>query len=258
MRENNIGKKEELCKVDKEIKTYKNIVAVSTLGGQNSVAWLTESKLFKKTLPQKRHVNTLVDLIEELTREVKQDWQKVDLIVADIGPASLTGVRVGLATCQGLSMPFNTTIWTRSHLEILAYQAFLARRSRVHSQFPCTYHVAEDARMQQVAYARFTQREITSRLHMHETIVLKSVDSCRESVTTIHKEKSTNIYVGSGWSSYQIKTPEPMLDDANISQQSEYSLAETMVLMARHYAQTSSLDTVEANDLKAIYLRPAV
>ena len=234
-------------------------MAVSTLGGLDSVAWLSNGHITVKASPQKRQVNTLMDLIDALTREVGYSWEKVDLIVADIGPQSLTGVRVGLSTCQGLSMPFTTPIWSCSHLEILAYQAFLQDTRMNEKAKKTTYLVAGDARMQQIAFASYQYHKDQGRMLSADPIKLVHVNDVSEFLSKeMHVGEVS--FVGPGWDNYREKMPKVIRDllERRSVVDNNTILAEVMVKMAEDCACHGVLHTVSATELKAIYLRPPV
>ena len=77
---------------------------------------------FLETLAEHRGHRHADVVLSELARMLKRhvtDSQKCHLIAAGRGPGGFTGVRVGLATAQGLAMGWNVPFWGVCSLETL-------------------------------------------------------------------------------------------------------------------------------------------
>ena len=72
---------------------------------------------FKKT-----HSQTLLPMIEALTRLLELDLHEIDAIAVSAGPGSFTGLRIGAATAKGLGLALQKPLVAVPTLEALAYQ----------------------------------------------------------------------------------------------------------------------------------------
>ena len=80
------------------------ILGIESASMVASVAVATEAGLlaeytvdFKKT-----HSQTLLPMIDEITRMVGLDLETIDAIAVSAGPGSFTGLRIGSATAKGI------------------------------------------------------------------------------------------------------------------------------------------------------------
>lgn len=93
------------------------------------------------------HSQTLMPMIEEITKLTELDLKTLDYIACISGPGSFTGLRIGAATAKGLSHGLNIPIIPVPTLDSLAYNIFNtdkiicpimdARRHQVYSAFYC-------------------------------------------------------------------------------------------------------------------------
>lgn len=74
---------------------------------------------FKKT-----HSQTLLPMIDEMTRMVGVDLSAVDAIAVSGGPGSFTGLRIGSATAKGLGLALGKPLIHVPTLEAMAYSAY--------------------------------------------------------------------------------------------------------------------------------------
>ena len=72
-----------------------------------------------------RHSERLMPAIDHLLKEAGVESADIDLYAVSRGPGSFTGLRIGLATAQGLAMAGHKPVWGVSSLEALAWPAGL-------------------------------------------------------------------------------------------------------------------------------------
>lgn len=234
---------------------FDTLLAINTLGKEGSVALYQQGTMTTRTISHSKHVNSTIHAVRSMVKDVALDWSQLDLIVADVGPASLTGVRVGLATCQGLALPHNTPIWPCGHLKILAYQAYLTHKDQYKTSIP-TFWVAEDARMHSIALAAY-QLDYTSQT-LEE---INSIEILKPQNFVLRAPKKENIQVGQGWQDYTDEFAKDTISQLTKVQGEETrrqgpNLAETMLHMAIVEREVVCLSTITAQHLVAHYLRP--
>lgn len=102
------------------------VLALDTSGNVASVAIVDETKTiaefsidYKKT-----HSQTIMPMLNEITKIIEPDMQQIDYIAAASGPGSFTGLRIGAATAKGLAHGLNKPIVPVPTLDGLAYNIF--------------------------------------------------------------------------------------------------------------------------------------
>lgn len=66
------------------------------------------------------HSTTLMPCIENLFNTVNFDKKTLDMVVVSIGPGSFTGIRIGVATANAISMALNIPVISVKSLDALA------------------------------------------------------------------------------------------------------------------------------------------
>lgn len=74
---------------------------------------------FKKT-----HSQTLLPMIDEVTRMIELDLETVDAIAVAAGPGSFTGLRIGSATAKGLGLALGKPLIAVPTIDAMAYGLF--------------------------------------------------------------------------------------------------------------------------------------
>ena len=74
---------------------------------------------FKKT-----HSQTLLPMIDEVTRMLELDLNDVDAIAVSGGPGSYTGLRIGSATAKGLGLALNKPLVHVPTMDAMAYNLY--------------------------------------------------------------------------------------------------------------------------------------
>ena len=102
------------------------ILALDSSGLVASVAIITDDKMtaeytvnYKKT-----HSQTLLPMLDEITKMVDLDLKEIDAIAVAAGPGSFTGLRIGSATAKGLALALAKSIINIPTVDGLAYNLF--------------------------------------------------------------------------------------------------------------------------------------
>ncbi len=100
------------------------ILGIDASGNVASIAILEDDVLIGEyTINYKKtHSQTLLPMLDQLSRAVELDMSTIDAIAVSAGPGSFTGLRIGSATAKGLAMALNKPIVEVSTLEGMAYQ----------------------------------------------------------------------------------------------------------------------------------------
>ena len=67
------------------------------------------------------HSQTLMPIVESLLKTTGTAIQEIDVFAVNVGPGSFTGVRIGVASVKGLTMPLERPCAAVSTLEAMAY-----------------------------------------------------------------------------------------------------------------------------------------
>lgn len=88
------------------------IIAIDSSGLVASVAVATEDSLIAEyTMNYKKtHSQTLLPMLDEISKAIELDLNTVDAIAVAAGPGSFTGLRIGSATAKGLGMALDKPI----------------------------------------------------------------------------------------------------------------------------------------------------
>lgn len=80
-------------------------------------------KLYKKVLNEsnKKHNSLLLPSIDELLIENNLEIKDIDCFSAVTGPGSFTGIRIGIATINGLAFALNKPVVEVNSFELIAY-----------------------------------------------------------------------------------------------------------------------------------------
>jgi tRNA threonylcarbamoyladenosine biosynthesis protein TsaB len=100
-------------------------LAVDTTGAHGSVALVAEGELvalvgIRETGP--RHAESLLPTIENLLRRLSLELSQIDGFAVAVGPGSFTGLRIGIASVEGLAFATGKPAAGVSALEATAYR----------------------------------------------------------------------------------------------------------------------------------------
>ena len=87
------------------------LLSIECVGAACSTALVTDGRVRATRAAMTRgHASALVPQIAEVMAAADSELGRVDTIVTPIGPGSFTGLRVGLATAQGLALALDTRL----------------------------------------------------------------------------------------------------------------------------------------------------
>lgn len=100
------------------------ILAISTSSQAASVSLVKSGSVLAESITpdEKSHTRTLAPMIDDLLSSFAITCDSVDYFAVDTGPGSFTGVRIGVATANGLAMGVNKPVIGISSLLALRYQ----------------------------------------------------------------------------------------------------------------------------------------
>ena len=102
------------------------IVAVDSSGLMASVAIVEDDVVLAEYNVQykKKHSQTLLPMLDEITRMTEFDMNTADAFAVAAGPGSFTGLRIGSATVKGLGLALNKPIAAVPTVDALAYNEY--------------------------------------------------------------------------------------------------------------------------------------
>lgn len=102
------------------------LLVLDSSGLVASVALIEDDKLIAEytTGHKLTHSQTLLPMLDEITRRTSFELKDIDAIAVAMGPGSFTGLRIGAATAKGLGLALNKPIVPVPTVDGLAYQMF--------------------------------------------------------------------------------------------------------------------------------------
>ncbi len=226
--------------------TEGGVLSIDTLSFECSVALQYQGSVFSRSVEVPRHGSVVHAMIQEVIQEAKIKAADVVLILANRGPGSLTGLRVGLACCQGFGIAHGAVFCELSNCELLALQAYLAASRQKES---ARIMVCEDARLKSAYLGGYRIDAFSVERVLDDMFVpADRIDS--------YWEDSTTLCVGSGWRSFTSfigRWRQNVVLDIPTSP----SKAEVM-LFALTLKRPVALPSKDACSLTPAYFRPAV
>lgn len=105
-----------------------NILALDTSGDVASVAIWANEKMHKTSLPfgtgSHSQAAQLLSVMQGLLKDANITFQDLEVIATTTGPGSFTGIRLGLATVQGLILSTKATGFAPTTLQNYAFGAW--------------------------------------------------------------------------------------------------------------------------------------
>ncbi len=99
------------------------ILAVDTTASPVSAALVENGRLLGEFYLNIKttHSQTLMPMVSELLRSTSTEINDIDLFAVNAGPGSFTGVRIGVASVKGMTLPLDKPCAQVSTLEAMAY-----------------------------------------------------------------------------------------------------------------------------------------
>ena len=215
-----------------------NLLAIDTATESCSVALSVDGTYYHKSTVQPRgHAELVLPFIDEILSDANIQKTSIDGLIVGQGPGAFTGVRIGVAVAQGISLALNLKVIAVSNLTTLAFKIFKENNITDGK----IILVATDARMNEVYWAKY--RVKNKQLH---AITQEQVGkACEINLSEV------DFYVGSGFAAYpelmDFMKKKPMDYNVNI-----YSQALDMLKMSENnFRQNAS----SINDIEPVYLR---
>lgn len=150
---------------------------------EDDIAVAEYSVNYKKT-----HSQTLVPMLDEISRMTELDLNTIDAIAITKGPGSFTGLRIGSATAKGLGLALNLPIVEVYTTDALAYNLYGT---------DCVVCPLMDARREQVYTGLYEFVKNGSEFEMN-TILHASALSIDEIVEKVNSLGRKVIFLGDG------------------------------------------------------------
>jgi tRNA threonylcarbamoyladenosine biosynthesis protein TsaB len=226
-----------------------NYLAIETCSESCSVALSVAGNVSERAIidPQ-GHAHNLLPMINELLQEMAISIEQLDAIGFSQGPGAFTGVRIGTAVAQGLSVAHDIPLVPVSSLQVLAQSAYRIDKAQVVLS-------ALDARMSEVYFGAFSLvNGLMQPVDQQQVIRPENIDF---SVFSKRYKDQALHAVGIGWDNY------PQLLDAVAKQQlnvkvisNKYPQAIDIIEYAKNGIAESKSQV--ATEVEPIYLRDKV
>ena len=178
------------------------LLVLDSSGLVASVALIEDDRLIAEytTGNKLNHSQTLLPMLDEVTKMTSFNIESIDAIAAAMGPGSFTGLRIGAATAKGLGLALHKPIIPVPTVDGLAYQLFGA----AHLICPMM-----DARRKQVytGFYRFHGAEM-------EVVKAQCAQSVEDTLIQLKEYKEPVIFLGDGVPVYRKEIEEAMGADA--------------------------------------------
>ena len=178
------------------------ILAIDSSSLVASVAVVTDDILtaeytinFKKT-----HSQTLLPMIDEISKMIELDMETIDAIAITGGPGSFTGLRIGSATAKGFGLALNKPIINVPTIDAMAYNFYSS------NYIICPIM---DARRGQV-YAGIYEFD-GQKLHILEDQMAVPIEELGEKLKKYLKEGRRVTFLGDGVPVHKTKITEEIL-----------------------------------------------
>lgn len=120
-----------------------NILAFDTAGEEASLALWASGKMHSLAIPSGTGPHSqaacLLPLMQGLLKRENLTFQDLDVVATLTGPGSFTGIRIGLATAQGLILSTRARAFAPTTFELFAFGAAKAKGAALDSSLtqPC-------------------------------------------------------------------------------------------------------------------------
>lgn len=223
------------------------VLALDSSGLVASAALAEDDVLLAEytTNDKKTHSQTLLPMLDEITRMLNLDLDTIDLLAVAAGPGSFTGLRIGAATVKGLGYALNCPVAAVPTVDALAWNLYGA------GALVCPMM---DARRSQVytGLYRFVKNEDSS--YRMENVMPQCAISVDELTEILNARQEEVIFLGDGVSVYRRKLEELLscphsYAPASCNRQRAAAVADIGMIMAKEGK------LVSADDFAPEYLR---
>lgn len=218
------------------------ILALDSSGLVASVAVTEDDNLLAEYTVnyKKTHSQTLLPMLDEISRMIELDLESIDAIAVAAGPGSFTGLRIGSATAKGLGLALNKPLIGGPTVEALAYNLY---------DVPGLICPIMDARRRQVYTGLYSFEQ-----HQMKTVKEQTAMGIEELTEELNQKNQPVIFLGDGVAVYRDTIKEKLtvpFDFAPVHLNKQRAGA-VAALGARYYAEGK---TETAREHQPEYLR---
>ena len=213
-----------------------NILAFDTATNACSVALKIGDRIFSRhVIAPQQQAKLILPMIQDLLCEAKVEVTDLNAIALGCGPGSFMGVRLAMATAQGLAFAAHIPLILISTLQILAQTAFEQTNAK-------KILAGWDARMDEIYWGYYvvneqgmTQEKISDQLCAPEHIDMALISDVGFTVA------------GNAWAVYEKKIPAQLLSRTTEKQTTIYPEALSMLTIAvSKYLQNEIVSPINA------------
>lgn len=218
------------------------ILALDSSGLVASVAVTEDDNLLAEYTVnyKKTHSQTLLPMLDEISRMIELDLESIDAIAVAVGPGSFTGLRIGSATAKGLGLALSKPLIGVPTVEALAYNLY---------DVPGLICPIMDARRRQVYTGLYSFEQ-----HQMKTVKEQTAMGIEELTEELNQKNQPVIFLGDGVAVYRDTIKEKLtvpFDFAPVHLNKQRAGA-VAALGARYYAEGK---TETAREHQPEYLR---
>lgn len=218
------------------------ILALDSSGLVASVAVTEDDNLLAEYTVnyKKTHSQTLLPMLDEISRMIELDLESIDAIAVAAGPGSFTGLRIGSATAKGLGLALSKPLIGVPTVEALAYNLY---------DVPGLICPIMDARRRQVYTGLYSFEQ-----HQMKTVKEQTAMGIEELTEELNQKNQPVIFLGDGVAVYRDTIKEKLtvpFDFAPVHLNKQRAGA-VAALGARYYAEGK---TETAREHQPEYLR---
>lgn len=218
------------------------ILALDSSGLVASVAVTEDDNLLAEYTVnyKKTHSQTLLPMLDEISRMIELDLESIDAIAVAAGPGSFTGLRIGSATAKGLGLALSKPLIGVPAVEALAYNLY---------DVPGLICPIMDARRRQVYTGLYSFEQ-----HQMKTVKEQTAMGIEELTEELNQKNQPVIFLGDGVAVYRDTIKEKLtvpFDFAPVHLNKQRAGA-VAALGARYYAEGK---TETAREHQPEYLR---
>lgn len=209
------------------------VLALDSSGLVASAALTEDEVLLAEytTNDKKTHSQTLLPMLDEITKMVGLDLKTVDVLAVAAGPGSFTGLRIGAATAKGLGFALNCPVAAVPTVDALAWNLYGS------SALVCPMM---DARRSQVytGLYRFVKKEKQGGSYQMETVLPQCAMAVDELAELLNERGEEVVFLGDGVPVYRQKLESALTctysyAPASCNRQRAAAVADLGLLMAK-------------------------
>ena len=217
------------------------ILSIETSGEVCAVALLENQTLIKEEIIDDKNTHSvkLMPLLDKLLKETNTKISDIDLFACDIGPGSFTGIRIGVSSTKAFLDVTNKKAVGITSLETLAYNVET-------DEIVCSLI---DAKNENVYYGFFKKEN-----DMYIKLDNLGFDNINNIIEVAKQKNKKIFFIGNGSIAYKDMIESKIEKVKVVLEKEKNKLNARNIALAAYY---KSLEAVDSNNLKPIYLRPS-